>query len=291
MEINKVGIISTDCFSMSKPINFKKLYLYFDKILADIYLADIAIQMFPKNQIVRANGREMLYLAEKDVLQFLTSKDDAYLKADLLNAPHIPAPLKNLPASLVVLNLGNTINYARKTALDLQSKGMDITPIYTSTKFLEPTHNNDLLIGKKAEVIRFVFSELPEPANDVSWEQLIEFKKDAATRNKFYRLVRWINDVSKDDMSVSEIRDSFYSLYYDYQHQFNIHKMKYNLGLAEVIITATSELLSGKFGALGSTLSLLSVKKQQLLLMEAEVSIPGREVAYILEAKKHLGAQ
>jgi hypothetical protein len=71
----------------------------------------------------------------------------------------------------------------------------------------------------------FVLSQIPTPAESISWEQLLEFRSDAEVKRKYYALISWINDMAAADMPVSHLADKYNQLYSEYLRQYHLHKL------------------------------------------------------------------
>lgn len=146
-----------------------------------------------------------------------------------------------------------------------------------------PTETN-----KKASVIQFLLNDIPQPDLNTPWKQILDFRSDEDIRNKYLALIKWINNVSTSDQSLNVIEEEYESLYSDYMRRFKIHKLKYNNSVLELLVTAgAGALVALQFGEFASSFkNLLSMKLSHVKLLEEEMNIPGREVAYIYHAKK-----
>lgn len=175
---------------------------------------------------------------------------------------------------------------ARLTAAKLRLiDGINAYPIVEPESFY---HGKE---ADKTEVLCIVLRNLPKPDESVPWEQIIEFRNDQESRMKFLRLRNWINEIAKVGTHSSEIEEKLEYLLHEYELHLKIHKMKYSYGLIEGIVTIGSEVLENviKIKWSDAAKSLFSLKHKRAQLLEAEVTSPGAEVAYILEAKKRFG--
>lgn len=137
----------------------------------------------------------------------------------------------------------------------------------------------------KSNTLNFLLSEIPEPDDSISFEQLFDFKRDPDTQKKFYRLMTWANEVSTGQLTKNEIEDKYKELLFEYSESYRIHKMKYKLSIMEIISTVGTQLASLKFDEINKTI--LSIKRSELSLMEAEASFPGKQLAYIHKTNGH----
>jgi|GEM_PF-2432796 len=51
MKAKKLGVIATDFLPFSKPVDFKKFFLYCDVFVADISILDLSYHNFPDPMI------------------------------------------------------------------------------------------------------------------------------------------------------------------------------------------------------------------------------------------------
>jgi hypothetical protein len=114
----------------------------------------------------------------------------------------------------------------------------------------------------------------------------MDFKSDPDTMKKFYALINWTNEVSRKQVTISEIEDEYRFLYHDYASQYELHKLKSKQGILEVIVTAAIDAFSSGLGVGVIKTALFSLFKKEMSLMEAESKFTGREVAYIYKASE-----
>ena len=68
----------------------------------------------------------------------------------------------------------------------------------------------------------------------------------------------------------------------------NLHRMKTNVGRVQTVLVAAANLLDGKFTEATSTL--FSARQRNLAVLEAELTVPGNEVAFIVAAQERFSA-
>lgn len=164
-----------------------------------------------------------------------------------------------------------------------KSKG--ITTVTTLPEFdymieVPNSHNRD--------VIQVTINNLPVPDGQTSWEQIIDYRNDPETQKQLFSLRRWINKISTQNLPPTEIQDEIESLIFDFQEHMNIHKIKSNIETLEVLVKTPLELIENlvklKFSKLPEPF--FALKKRQLLLMEAEINAPGKELAYLIKSRE-----
>ena len=97
----------------------------------------------------------------------------------------------------------------------------------------------------RAGVLRVVIRALPEPAEDVPWEQILEFRDDPKTRTRFLELRNWMSEVARASLSPREVEEKLEYLLDKYSRHMDLHKMKTTVGVLETTVVTAAELLEG----------------------------------------------
>ncbi len=150
-------------------------------------------------------------------------------------------------------------------------------------------YSRELPNSRKSSVTQIAINKLPLPNNETPWEQIIDYRNDPENRKNLLNLRRWIRKISIESPSPAEIEEEIEWLMNEFQSHMNVHKMKANTEVLEVIVKAPLELLGLKFSKIAEPLFVL--KKRQINLMEAELNAPGREMAYIIKARDTFQSQ
>jgi hypothetical protein len=141
--------------------------------------------------------------------------------------------------------------------------------------------------NKKEQVISFLLSNIPVPNEDVSWEQIIDFRSDLEVKNKYLALLNWINEVSNSNFSINEIKEKYEYLYSDYIKHFKLHKMKYNTSFLEILLPAGASLLLGQpLAGLRLASDFIKMRLLSISLLEDEGKLSGKEIAYIYKTSE-----
>lgn len=177
-----------------------------------------------------------------------------------------------------------TENRARLGAIHLRElENLDAYPILRSGFDLGAQASRG-----KTEVVRIVLNAIPIPDETTSWEHIIEYRSDPDSTGKFLDLRNWMSEVAKAEITPIEIEEKLEHLISQYQRHMNLHRMKTNIGTVETIVVTGAEflgdLLSFKWGK--AMQALFSIKRQQVALLEGELTSPGSEVAYIVKARE-----
>lgn len=149
------------------------------------------------------------------------------------------------------------------------------------------SHKSFQAEGKKTEVIKFVLSNIPQPDDSVSWEQIIDFRNDEEIRLKYLELINWVNEVAISNLSLNEIKERYEFLSLTYKRAFERHKLKSTLGIIEILVAAGLSFFSSNIPmALNLTSNIIKVGSTTLNLLQEEGKLPGKEIAYIYKAQQ-----
>jgi hypothetical protein len=161
------------------------------------------------------------------------------------------------------------------------------------TTFPYTEYTREIPNSSKSDVAQVVIKSLPLPSNETPWEQLIDYRNDTKTQKLLLSLRRWINKIATQNLSSLEIDDEIEFLINEFQEHMKFHKMKANTETIEVIINSVSDVLGNLLTLKFSKLlePLFAVKKRQLSLLEAELNVPGKEMAYIIKSRETFDSQ
>ena len=304
--MDKQAILPIDYHSIQLPLNLKQLVLLFDKIvleeqtlaLARTFVTFIAGQGNNDLTNYHFNNQNIDFLANAGIVAFETINKPITVKTGSPEALFMDNTVRewqavksSVAALKATVNKGASlfdlmtrikklpVSFARSISIRLREEGFDAYPVFDQ----EPNYSE---AGKKEQVFKFALSKIPQPDDGVSWEQIIDFKKDPNTMLKYYALIKWVNEVARENFTLSEIEEEYRYLYHDYAEQYRIHKMKYNQGLIEILISAAIDTLSASLGVGLVRTSLFSIWKNNISLLESEAKLSGREIAYIYKAQQ-----
>jgi hypothetical protein len=312
--MSKLAIKSISYQNILSDLTLKRDILLFDKILIDkgsldgsklisnFYFQtckDCGPNYDLQKQNFQFNQQNIDFLADKGIIEIadLTSQLEISVHKDDRNAKIIENIFSRLSSfgqfysEFLATKKPELLKPVMDGFIDLSD---NTTRLYCIKKIMEgntsnfpilqriDTLNNSKIVDKNY-VIKFILNQMPEPADDISWEQLLDFRNDLDTKAKYYSLVEWINQVSKDNLEPSEFEDKYNHLYHDYLNQFRIHKVKHKGSVIEILVNGAAEFLENalrlKFSKI--TNSFFQLFKDETTLIEGEQNINGRELAYI----------
>jgi hypothetical protein len=141
---------------------------------------------------------------------------------------------------------------------------------------------------KKCEVIEIAIKSLPMPDDSVPWEQIIEYRSDPESQSNFLALRHWMSEMARAQLTPAEVEEKLEYLIDQYKRCLELHRMKLKIGTLETLVVAGAHFVTLKWGVAAQTL--FSAKRRQIELLEAELSSPGNEVAYIVRAREVIAA-
>ena len=131
--------------------------------------------------------------------------------------------------------------------------------------------------------MRVVLKALPLPNDETPWEAIRDWRADTDAKNKFSRLRVWLDRSCRGQLTPTEIENEIAASIADYISYMDIQHKKFRRGALEVFSITSAELLEDILHLRPSKVveRLFAVSKQEVGLLEAELSAPGRELAYI----------
>jgi len=142
--------------------------------------------------------------------------------------------------------------------------------------------------ASRADVVRLVLNNLPVPKESHSIEDVLAFREEATSQGLTHGLRSWINEMASGKLTPVEIADKLEYLSARYEAMLGVERMERDTGMFETLICTTAEIAESlvKFKWSNIAKKLFEVKHKQVALLKAEMSLPGREVAYIIKARE-----
>ncbi|WP_412536993.1 hypothetical protein [Marinobacter sp. MIT932201] len=262
-----VGVVPALAFeNLSYP---KQLLLMFDAIAINLGGSGLSPR---ENEIVREMMPEISYLMKEEMLTLLSGL--------LASNELIPSESSMLNARQTLDS--NVVTPERFNAKKLRSKGIDAVPI--SNPYEDLDIDSDIT---RDSAVRLTLREFPVPSDLTPWEGIQEFRADKEARDRFWELKKWMNKAGKSGLKQYEVQDELRGLINDYDKSMSLHKLKQQTGTFEVVVTTTASVAEDlvKFKWSSAIKSIFQVQKQDIKLLEDESNLPGKEIAYIANAK------
>lgn len=145
----------------------------------------------------------------------------------------------------------------------------------------------------RSDVVQIVIDKLPLPDDMTAWEQIIDYREDPENQKNILALRRWIRKISSEELAKAELEEEIEWLINEFQEHMKYHKIKANAETLEVLVKAPLEIIEDLVKLKWSKIPepFFAVKKRQLMLMEAEMNAPGKELAYIIKSREAFESQ
>lgn len=140
-------------------------------------------------------------------------------------------------------------------------------------------------------VLWITLESLPLPDDSVALPDLFDYLAAPEVATQRHRLRRWIRRVASGSQSPNELRDEIEDLVESYDGHMRLAGLRSQPSVIETAICVPAEvaehLVKLKWGA--AARSLFGLRRQRAELLDAELGAPGRELAFIVSARKQFG--
>jgi hypothetical protein len=211
--MGKVAVLGINYNYLQSANNLKKLFLMFEKLYIDdasmravttsvgvlTESGDSALPRAKSNSLLEHNTsykhnlNSILYLQQTGFIETIEVVTDS---GKVVN----DNVLRNPEDNSEIPNSSDAITRLISLLLQDRYEHLEVYPLLAKPP-------EEYKTTKKEGVLNFVLSKIPQPAESVSWEQLMDFKADPDTMNKYYALIKWVNTMSHKDSSSHELMD------------------------------------------------------------------------------------
>lgn len=285
---NFVGVVSPAVFSeLGYP---KQLLLMFDKLAIDL-----SNPTDKENIIIQRARSEFDWLSDQQLLTTLSNivqenipdldKENIEVSGEFLLPGGMDQELRRYAKSFLRPIKG--LKGLREIANDLRlMENIDAVAIGV------PATNLSLdEVASRDTVVRLTLNNFPIPKDSTSWENILDFKKDKDSTEKFYRLKNWMNAISKKEMKVYEVEDELNDILGAYENHMKYHDMRTTYSAVDVLVNIPLEfaqnLIRLKFS--DAFKAIVKIKQEKIKLLSEERKAIGSEVAYIINAQRKFG--
>lgn len=158
-------------------------------------------------------------------------------------------------------------------------------PVFFPFKPSEPADPKQR-ISKRQNVLSVIINNFPEPDPDLPLEDIVAFKLDEETKQKYRRLWTWVRTVSEKPLDSFDIAEEIEHLLTDYSYHLNRLSKRKNYSRFQILATAAGDVLENvvkmKFGAAIKTA--FELRNTTINAADEELKLPGSELAYLKEA-------
>lgn len=179
----------------------------------------------------------------------------------------------------------------RRLSIMLNEKEVESVPIYRTQfpSLVKESRTNSVLPRTRMEVLSVALDALPSPGQDSSWESILDLNEELHDKRWAFR--RFLKTLATKEMTGPEIRDEIEWMVNEYSKAMEIHRIKASQSFVDVFIISPLEIIENlvKLNISKIAKGLLAVRKRKVELLEAEMNAPGRECAYVFDARRAFG--
>jgi hypothetical protein len=175
----------------------------------------------------------------------------------------------------------------RTIACDLETVGRQAVPIFDS---VDAFHFSGRKATKAADVMSVALDAFPTPSDDAcAWQDILDFRADV--RDKEWEFRRFLMTLATKQQTEGEIRDAIRYCVHQYAQAMRLRRMKIiNSALMATVLPTLDVIAKLQDHHLGAIVGAgFALNKLRIELMEAEIKAPGRECAYVFDARQRFG--
>ncbi len=249
----------------------KKYYLYFDSIYFNPEHEPYLLQ----------HDHNFSALFEKGIMKFLpVDKIKSYYEQE-------KSKLKNLIDSEEF-----SIFFQKLSLIYLEKNQIQTAPVMDSA-YIDTFYNYSKdKKHREAKVLDVVLGEFPYIDDEEEpFEKIIDYKEDPDTRKKFLALRNWMIDIASKELESYEIREKLLHQLDEYRQHLEYHRMKHYSSGFQTLLSSSVYIIENltKLNFSKVLDKVCSFQSRSIALMEAEMKLPGKELAYIQEVREKFG--
>jgi hypothetical protein len=151
---------------------------------------------------------------------------------------------------------------------------------------LTPNPLSNRLEPQNGALFSIALNTLPTPGEEASWQDIFEFKKE--NHDKQWAFRRFLHNMATKKLTAAEISDEIEWSLNEYSKAMELHRIRAAQSFVDVFVISPLEFAENlvKFNWSKIAKGILSVKKRQAEVREAELKAPGCECAYLFDAKR-----
>jgi hypothetical protein len=179
-----------------------------------------------------------------------------------------------------------SVNVTRLFALQVRNaEGLDA---YATIPRGDNTLDHDNQHPEQHDVMKITLV-VPVPDEQVPWDDILQYRQDPDSQNRFFELKEWISDVASGSLTRGEVGEKLEVVLDRYRKLMETHQMQMNWTRLEAYVVTTADVL-GDLDASLSRSTLFSVEGRKLALLEGESTSPGSVVTFVIQAKSMLAS-
>jgi hypothetical protein len=143
----------------------------------------------------------------------------------------------------------------------------------------------------RTDVLHVAVLGVPFPSESTPLEELLDFRADPEIRTDFLALHRWARSVAMDGVEATDLAEEIEYLISQFRRHMKTKRIEQSSSALEVVVTVGAQALENALKLRLADLAKLpfAVAKRTAALTAAELSAPGRELAYLAKAAEAAG--
>jgi hypothetical protein len=173
-----------------------------------------------------------------------------------------------------------TVNTTRMSAIQVRSA--ESSAAYATIPSGDSSLDEDDQRPNKHDVLKIAVV-VPVPEDQAPWQHIIEFRNDPDSQGGFFELKEWMSDIARGVITQGQAQQKLESLLDQYRRVLQRHQIQINWTKLEAFVVTSAD--DTRFQQRQSASPLFAVEHRKLALLEAESTLPGSIVAFVLQAK------
>lgn len=173
-----------------------------------------------------------------------------------------------------------TVNMTRMFAI--QVRNQENSDAYATIPSADSSLDDDDQRPDKHDVLKIAVV-VPVPDEQASWQQIIEYRNDSDSQERFLELKEWMSDISRGAIAEAEARQKLEFLLDQYRRVLQRHEIQINWTKLAAFVVSSAD--NSPFQKDQSASPLFSVEPRKLALLETESTLPGSIVAFVTKTK------
>jgi hypothetical protein len=138
-------------------------------------------------------------------------------------------------------------------------------------------------------VLSIAVEALPLPDQTCAWQDILDFRAELRDQRLDFR--HWLKTLATKPQTDGELRDELEYTVSQYRRAMTVHKLQASQSAFEAYVIPAIEFVENFAKFNWSKLAKLGVsgRQRRIELMKAELTAPGKECAYVFEARKRFG--
>jgi hypothetical protein len=218
-------------------------------------------------------------LSAEDILASRTDEKKALEVKEKTRAINWESNSENDPYAMFRAIKRMVANTTRLAAIQLRNlQNLEALAVLSSE--MNPLEEDDERPNSH-DVLQILIPGLPLPDKDVSWEQIVEYRSDPNSLNRFLDLRNWINEIAHGRLTSLEADQRLEPVLKRFRKQAEVRQMKTVSTTLEAYVTTSPDCLRNLLSYPRGTRRCYFARRK-LVLLEGEALSEVSEVAFVL---------